>query len=364
MAECVSCGRNIPPGRLFCDDCYRKMKGRKGPLKEAEVPAEAKPVEAAASPPVQGEVAERPQEQVAVAPAGIPEGVKKARLTLTPPSGKKVVSLKPDLDHAEREKERGGGRKFTVSITFSERTYAALHRLKRKKGGEAGKAQASSPQAADAALPGPAKPLEEAPRKAGRKGPYGRAVLKAVKAAPPAGGPQKGVLRRAVGYRARRWDGRDRAGAVMATLAAVLALAMFFLEWVKFTAYEGEGGVPTTAYIKGASLGPLAYLALVSILLSWLYMVVGMVMKKPLVDLDFGAVMIVLGMLAIILIYVILASSGLMAGAAGRIAGRGEGLKQSMTGYARQVLWPSYLMVLGGALMAFAGLMRLSERKA
>jgi len=127
MAECVSCGKEIPAGKFFCDACYVKMKGRRGSLKGVpQVSVDRRQVESKDEAEIAGA---KPQKE----PAD-PEGVitdKKASGSLTPASGKKVVSMKQSIDKDAMEK--AGKKKFTVTITFSERTYEALSRLKRKK---------------------------------------------------------------------------------------------------------------------------------------------------------------------------------------------------------------------------------------
>jgi hypothetical protein len=365
MAECVSCGKDIPAGKLFCDECYKNMKGRKGALKNVAQPSAAKPgvVEGGGASTMENSVSQSVEDESAV-PAGMPEVVKKASGTLTPTSVKKVVSIKPDVD--KTVKEKGGKKRFTLTITFSERTYAALGRLKIKK--KEGVSDITPITPVEPASP--EEPVEAVTPIIGKKGkrkktgPHGRAKLKAVGKASSSGHQSQGLYERILGYRARKWDMKDTMAAIIASVTMALVIILFFLGWVRFTWYEVEGSPPVTVPIKGMNLGLIAYILLVMTFLAWLYMALTWLLKRPLLNLDFGVVLVVTGALFIIITYIALSSNSLIIHAAGSILSRGEGFQNIVTGFEKQNLWPAYMMVLSGCMLAFSGLIRLSERKA
>jgi hypothetical protein len=366
MAECVSCGKDIPAGKLFCDDCYKKMKGRKGSLKKVAQPAGVKPLDTADKPlpSMTSEDAGQAVENGAIAPAGMPEGLKKASGSLTPSSGKKVVSIKPDLEKTARDKGIGGKKKFTITISFSDRTYAALARFKGKKKEEIPTIPNMPGELITAGEPGEvASPIRKAKYRGRKAGPHGRAMLKAVGGETASGGRTQGFYRRTMGYRDRKWDTGDKVAAIMATASMILVIIMIFLGWVRFTWFEGENNAATTVNIKGIDLGLIVYIMVVMTVLAWLFMVLTRLLKKPLVNLDFGVVMLATGILLIIITFIALSSSGLTIKAAGNILKIEDSLQNTITGYEKQNLWPAYMMILAFCLMAFSGLIRLSERK-
>ncbi len=364
MADCVSCGKAVPAGKLFCDDCYAKMKGNESTLKRVARPVEQKPASMADEPSAIEGGTRQAEGSEPVAPAGMPEGVKTASGSLTPTSVKKVVSIKPDVEKVAKEKGKGGKKKFTVTITFSERTYTALARLKRKKkeGTPATPTEPAKQNVPDEASDAVAPIIKMKGRKR-KTGPHGRPLLKAVGGKTTPGGQPKSLYERTLGYRARQWDKRDKVAAIIATFAVVMAIILLFLGWVKFTWIESEGSVPTTINIKGINLGLVAYIMVAMAFLAWLYMALTWLIKRPLLNLDFGAVLLIAGILLIIITFITLSSNGLMVQTAGNILKKGAGFKNTIAGYEKQSLWPAYVMVLAYCLLAFSGLIRLSERK-
>ena len=346
MPECVSCGKEIPAGRFFCDDCYVKMKGRRGTLKEvSKTPAGEgeMPDGAAAEKGEQGGEASPPAEST---PA------KKASGTLTPTSGKKVVSIKPDVDRSGRDKGKVGKKRFTVTISFSERTYAALGRLRRK-----GRSEAGVPGEGEAVTP--VKPVKEKRR---AKGPHGRPQLKAVKIATAGKGEPERGLWKWIGYRDRARDRRDIAAIATATVSFVLVIVLSFTGWVKLSWSPGETGGGGAVSIKGIDLGIFFYISIAIMAVAYLYMVATWVFKEPLVKVDYGVTLLIGGVAYIPFIYASIASTERLFDAAYRILGYGGGAVPA--NYQRSTLLPAYIAVLAGAAFAISGLMRLSERKA
>jgi hypothetical protein len=345
MPECVSCGKDIPAGKFFCDDCYVKMKGRRGALKEvSKAPA-------AEGGMPDGATADEVTETTTEAPPDETLAAKKASGTLTPTSGKKVVSIKPDVDKSSRERGRGGKKKFTVTITFSERTYAALDRLKRKSKSEAG-------------VPGEDEgvtPMQPEKHKKRRKGPYGRPQLKAVTTAPGREGASKRGLAGWISYRDRAWDRQDKAAIGTATISLIVILALSFTNWVKLSWTVGEAGQGQAVDIKGVDLGVLFYVAIAILVIAYLYMVATWVFKGIFTKVDYGVLLIVAGLAFIPLIYANIASTERLFEAAYRILGLGSGVVPE--NYQRSTLFPAYIVVLMGAAFAISGLVRLSERR-
>jgi hypothetical protein len=342
MAECVSCGKEIPAGKFFCDDCYRKMKGRRGSLRRVTQPLERKPAVEAAAAPVVGGGDEPKGAEGRAANSGVQEAEKKTSGTLTPTTSKKVVSLKPEIDRAPRGKGKAGKTRFTITITFSERTYMALERLKRKK------------KEAPAAKP----------KRAGRKtGPHGRPKLKAVESVSRKPQEKRNYLLRLLKYRDRKWDRGDVAAGLMATAGLVLTLVLSPLPWVRLT-WVTEGGAPAqVAKVSGIDLGALVYILIVLAVLSWLYMAVTAFLKRSLLEVDFGVVLLLAGVIFIPIVFITLAFNGHIYNTALAIIRRsGSYIPEAAARYERKTLWPSYFMVLMGCVLAFSGLIRLSVR--
>lgn len=347
MAECVSCGRDIPAGSFFCEDCYVKMKGRRGP--SGEVPRGegiVRKEEAARGDAAPDATAAEARGAV---PAGIPP-VRKASGTLTPSSGKKVVSLKPQLERGGREK--GGKKRFTVTITFSERTYAALARMKRRKAegaaGEGGVAGGHAPGRRSLA------------RKYG-KGPHGRPKLKAVTATHGSVKARRRGLGGAMAYRDRPMDGGDTVSAVMATVAALAIIALTFRPWARVSLGVGEPSAVQEIEVTGADLGAVPYICIALAAAALLYMLAARVFGGVFAVVDYGVAFIAIGVVVIPLFYAAIASNAGMLSAAMEKLGAGGGPTPEQ--FERQTLWPAYMVVLAGAMLAFAGLVRLSERR-
>ncbi|MBC7253934.1 MAG: hypothetical protein H5T72_08205 [Actinobacteria bacterium] len=335
MAECVSCGKPVEAGKLFCDQCYARMKGRRGPLREAGSHKEK------AGEPVERARAREEQTRI----AGFPAGERKAREALTPASEKKVVILRP-----EREKPPARERKsrFTITITFSERTYRVLSRLKfrrENKEGKAGKAEVTRPSRR-------------------HKGPHGRPALKALQGAEEASrgpsGKGSGFLAWAA-FRSRKLDGRDLASLGMAVLSAASILGLTFTPWVRMTWVTPGGDVAGETLIRGSDLGVLTYVSLAVVLAAAAYIPVSLWLRDRFGYLDFGLVLLAAGLVFVILFYATISSNQRMVDIAFRLAGAGgvapaENLE-------RHTSWTAYLVSFMGVVLAFSGLARLSERR-
>jgi glycerol-3-phosphate acyltransferase PlsY len=356
MAECVSCGKEIPAGKFFCEECYRKMKGRKGVL------GEVKPPPAAAEGGTHPAGGTRPAvpaagaagEKAAVTPGGekkesageVPGKKVLLRGELTPPSKKKVVSLKPAVEKPDRKTEEPKKR-FRVTITFSERTYNALARLRGGRRGRKGKSGG-----------GELIPMPEEGRRmkhTARGKPRPAAAGKARKAgAEPL--PRRG-----------KWDGRDWTAAVFSTAAAALCLALPFFSWIKLEWViqdQMTDRVIQSAVLEGLDLGAAVYVIMGAAALSWLYMVVSGVRGGKPLGIDFGVVLILAGILLLILLFFSVAPMQKILSAAAEKRGlTPEFFDQKAVSYSRHTFWPPYLMVFLGCLISFSGLVHLSERK-
>ena len=359
MAECVSCGKSIPAGKFFCDECYKSMKGRRATPHKVDAPAtaqhekkprasrKAKRAPAASSPEAAGSA----EQAKSAPPPVIKEGEQERKLSadLTPTAGKKVVSLKPKVEGTAGERAIGGKKRFKITITFSERTYNAFARLKRKKKEEAAAAEGEQTEAEGQ----PVKPK----RIKRRGGPHGRPKLKAVSEPSQRKGRPENALMRYISYREREWDKGDRVAALMATGLMVLIIIFSFLSWVRVTWSLGEGSQTVAASVKGVDLGAPVYAMIAVVAAAWLYMAVSSITGKTLLNLDFGFVIIICGFIFIALFFAAVGSTERVIGAASRSV-------TSVANYERQTLWPAYFTVFLGILFAFSGLARLSERKA
>jgi len=341
MAECVSCGKETPAGKFFCDDCYVKMKGRRGPSGELpHLPREE---------PQQQTVEDDTPPEVSEPETIVP--MKKARGDLTPASSKKVVSMKPGGEKAVKEK--AGKKRFAVTITFSERTYAALARVK------GGRKEVAGPSPdGDAPAPRAHRPVTKGAVRGGRL--HGRPKLKAV-AATSAAKKQKSGFRRAIGYRDRALDGRDKIAIAMAIFAVLAIVILCFMPWAKVSWSTGGGTGVQTVEVTGTDLGAMTFVCMAIVISALLYAVATWVFKGMFTVIDFGVIFIVAGIVFIPLLYSILTSNARFLSAALEQAGIGGGAMPAQ--FERQTLWPAYALVLAGAILGFAGLIRLSERK-
>ena len=365
MAECVSCGKDIPAGKFFCEDCFKKMKGRRGMLRKVSpAPAgrqagagETSPAGPAA--PVEGGGPGAPGEGIAQEggePAGVRETyeARRASGTLTPAAGKKVVSLKPTLEKASRDKGGASKKKFTITITFSERTYAALSRLKRKR--------EEQPPGVEGLVGEGVPPAAAAPAKRRRGGPHGRPQLKAVKALAGQKAAEQRTLARLVMYREREWDKRDKAAAAAAGVSAGFVVALCFAGWVRVTlSGVGESAYPAVN-VSGVDLGLPTYVMIALVVGPLLYMVAAARLGGRLRKVDHGVVLLAAGIIFIPLFYTTIALNGLITHAAAGNLGGGAAYSQ-LAMQARQTLWPAYLVILMDVVLAFSGLVRLAERR-
>lgn len=337
----MSCGKEIEAGKLFCEQCYAKMKGRRGPLKEAR---EAR---GRAEETPKAEAEETVGEEDQVPKAGRASGA------LTPSDQKKVVTLRPELERTGKEKSRGAKR-FTITITFSERTYNALAKLggrKREREGEV------SEQPSERAERG---------RAAGRrKGPHGRPALKAVGGAARREGKTEtraSGFRGWLAFRQRRWDRGDYVALTMASVSTLLILVLTFSGWVRISWLGSGGEVLQEVRVKGNDLGALSYAALAVALLALLYIPVSLRVGGPFRRLDFGVALLAGGLIFLVLFYVCIASDQRIIEAATRLANAGGSIPVGEQ-LRRQTDWPAFLEAFMGVVLAFSGLIRLSERR-
>lgn len=367
MAECVSCGKSIPAGKFFCEECYKSMKGRRATPHKVEppyAPARREPAgagkEKSATPPhapgtVPGAEADKPVPPQS--PAEGKEVAKKARADLTPASDKKVVSLKPKVEGVSPGKSIGGKKRFKITITFSERTYNAFARLKGRKKAKA--AQAGG----EPAETGGMTAKERRARRGG--GPHGRPKLKAVSEASEKKAASRNALMRYIGHRERKWDRGDRVAALMATSLVILIIIFCFQGWVRVEWIAGEGTQAVSTTVKGVDLGVLVYVMMALVIAAWAYMAVSSFTGKTLAKLDFGFIIVLCGSIFIILFFVGVGSTERVLGAAAESINKSRNFfETSVSGYERQMLWPAYFTVFLGILYSFSGLARLSERRA
>ncbi|NPV59820.1 MAG: hypothetical protein HPY75_09175 [Actinobacteria bacterium] len=266
--------------------------------------------------------------------------------------------MRPRIEKSAKEKAKSA-KKFTITITFSEKTYERLARARaRLKRGEGKKAKEAAVEAVPAGTPA-------APRKRRkRRGPYGRPLLRAVensgKHEPEARKGLIGVLL----HRRRAWDRGDYFSAVAATCGTAMILAFSFLAWVKLSWVSQGGSSLLTVGVKGTELGAPVYVIMALAALAWSYMVATALLGGERLKMDFGVVLLLAGLVIIPLIFVALSDNKEVYDAAMRILGRkGTFIPIEATGYERNTSWPAYLMVLSGLALSFSGLTRLSERR-
>lgn len=337
MAECVSCGKPVEAGKLFCDHCYARMKGRRASLREAGVSREKGEERAGLS--RQGESGPRP--------AVFPDGVRMNKGSLTPASEKKVVRLRPEVEKPTRMERKS---RFVITITFSERTYRMLSRLRpRDKRVEGG--------GAEVVPVGPGRTADGR-----RKGPHGRPALKVLKGVSvPARAPGKrsGFAAWAA-YRTRKLDAGDLASLGMAALSVIMILGLTFVPWVRMTWMTAGGQVAGETPIRGWDLGAITYLSLALVLVAAVYVPLSLRLGERLGRLDYGLVLLAAGLIFVILFYVNISSNQRMVDLALRLAGAaGEVPAEKLE---RHTSWTTYLVPLTGMVLAFSGLVRLSER--
>lgn len=343
MPECVSCGKEIAAGRLFCDQCYKSMKGKLGPSKKRDPESKIPVGEARAG------VATRPSGLPPEQPGQNPAG------TLTPASNKKIVTLKRGIDKPSGGKETGVKKKFSITISLSERAYRTFGHL---KSGSRRKTKDGA-QVSDSTMPDNTKR-----RRLGKAGPHGRARLKAVEVAKRKSGETQGWLWTLVGYRERPMDNLDWYAAAIGTMTAVLILALSFLGWVSVKSAAEGGAANTQVSVKGLDFGLLFYILIAVVAFCWGYMAATLALKRPLLKIDFGIVMLPGGLICIAIIFVAMgARNNLLEIALRVMRAAGKDIRDPNALFEMQTLWPAYLMVLMGAAMSLAGLMRLSSRK-
>lgn len=341
MAECVSCGKPVEAGKLFCDRCYARMKGRRVTLREAGGSRDG--AEETKGPSREEEGGGRT--------AVFPAEVRVKRDTLTPDSEKKVVRLRPEMERPSRMDRR---RRFTITITFSERTYRMLSRLRPGKESTTGMEEEERPTSAGTA-----------PRKRRKpKGPHGRPALRALegKAAATRGPSASGGGFAAwVAFRPRRLDGGDLASLGMAALSVACILGLTFLPWVRMTWMAADGTVAGETFIRGSDLGTVTYLALAVVLAAAAYVPLSLWLRERLGCVDFGVVLLLAALAFIIIFYVNISSNQRMVDVALRLAAASGGAPAE--DLQRHTTWTAYLVSFMGMLLAFSGLARLSERR-
>jgi hypothetical protein len=350
MPECVSCGREIPVGKFFCEDCYVKMKGKRGP--SGELPRS--PREQPGQPPV---AADAPGADVTPPQAAAVETVVpmvKASGTLTPASSKKVISMKPSADKVPKEKaakEKVGKKRIKVTISFSERTYDALARLRGGKG--------SAGQEPGAEVVGPSQPHPKGVARRGRV--RGKPRLQAV-SEPGAPARSRSGFRKAIAYRDRALDGKDMLAIAMAAFAVLAIIILSFQPWVRVSWGGGDGTSLQTVEVTGMDLGTLTYVCMAIAVTALLYAVATWIFKGIFMEVDYGVVFIAAGILFSLLLFIIIASNTRFLIAAVQKAGMST--EHLPAQFEMQRLFPAYAMVIAGAILGFAGLIRISERKA
>jgi hypothetical protein len=254
--------------------------------------------------------------------------------------------MKPGMERPAKEK--AGKKRFTVTISFSERAYAAFSRLGK---GASGAGEAA--RQADAAR-------QRQPRSRGAaRGGGGKPKLQAVTAAGTAAKPRSGI-RKAIAFRERPFDGKDLAAVAMATIAVLAIILLSFQPWARISWGGGDAASIQEVEVAGTDLGPLTYVCMAIVIFAMLYAVATWVFKGVFAAVDFGVVFIAAGIIFSLLLFIMIAYNSRFLSAAVQKAGMsGEFLPPQ---FERQTLWPAYAMVLMGAILGFAGLVRISER--
>lgn len=165
-----------------------------------------------------------------------------------------------------------------------------------------------------------------------------------------------------IAKRERKWDRMDYAALLLATAAAVLILALSFAGWVRVSWGAADGPAAYVVSIEGVDLGVLTYLIIVLAVAALLYIPAAWRLERWLRGLDFGVVLLLAGLLIIVLFYADIASNQRIFDIAYRLANQ-RGIYPEGVLVQRETMAAAYLMALMGVLMAFSGLVRLSERR-
>ena len=350
MAECVSCGKGVPDGELFCRECLSRMKGRASRISGVAAAVEGSPGEGTV-PRVQRSPGRGEGSSGRESPGGeeIPGDTPRVRGELTPAREKKVVSLRPGLE--EKKAERSA---FRITITLSERGYRLLSRLglgdteaKKEGKGRAKKGKVAYLKP----VPGFAGDRPLAPRQAGVGRPSERS------------GPL-GSLRRYLAPRRRDWDRSDRASALVIFATSLLAAVLVPLQWVRVEWLVSGEASPQVAGVRGYQLGPWSYLILVLALADLFYLLAWVLLRRPPLPLDFGSLSLLAGFLGIAFFNLALSSNYRIIRAAASAAGIDpQFLVSPQVGLSRYTQLPAYLVLLCLIAMPLAGLARLSRRE-
>jgi hypothetical protein len=147
----------------------------------------------------------------------------------------------------------------------------------------------------------------------------------------------------------------------MALVAVLAILLMSFQPWARITLEDPEAAQALVVEVTGIDLGAITYICMALAAAALLYVAATWMIKGVFTVVDFGVVLVVAGVVFIPLFYVAISSNTRIVQAALEQLGRGGGPIPQQ--FDRQTLWPAYIMVIAGALLALAGLVRLSERK-
>ncbi len=350
MAECVSCGKDIAEGELFCRDCLARMKGR-GPRLEGEQRTNVGSAGAgtttrgASSPLRRGETLEG--QKIKEGPSESRQ-IRRARGELTPAQEKKVISLRPGMEEGRRPERRA----FRVTITLSDRGYRLLARLGLTKR-EEGRGEKDDRERKKVAY---LRPL-----------PGGRVAR--VTKSPPPGGEEGGKIGPWAGLKAyflprrRVWDRADKVSALVIMAASLLSLTLFPFSWIRVEWLLAGEATPQVVGVKGYQLGTWSYLVLGLALIELLYLLSWFVLRRPPLSLDFGALSLIAGFLAIAFFNLSLSSNSRILMVAARATGVDPLiLSGPQAALSRHTLVPAYLVLICLIAIPLAGLARLSRR--
>lgn len=349
MAECVSCGKSIAEGELFCRECLARMKGRGPRLEDGGGSAGGLSgfrgdASKAVTPRDRREKVEDRVLPVVENGSGF---ARKARGELTPAREKKVVSLRPRTEDRRRA-EKGA---FRITITLSERGYRLLARLGLgTKTGEKKKGQKKG---------GKVTYLRPVPG-----GASGRVVSPAAKNVDKKG--KSGLIGGLIKYispRKRDWDRADWTSALFILASSFISLALFPLNWIKVEWLNAGETTPQAVGVKGYQLGIWSYLILGLVLIGLLYLLLWFLLGRPPLPLDFGALSLVVGFLGIAFFNLCVSSNSRIL----RVAAAGAGLDPlslsgPQAGLSRYTQIPAYMVLLCLIVIPLAGLARLSRK--